>query len=151
MVMAGADGYFWVFTAVLVDAGRPASTAALFASDCSAASCALVAVVEVVVADFEPLLPAETAKAMPTMAAATTTRMITLRTCLRRFWRCASSASLASLAARWRALFSLGTGADPSERLAAPPVGRWAPVPVSTLVGCHSSCRSSGGPRSAAA
>src|SRR5215472_10088999 len=116
MVMVGAEGYFWVFTAVLGEAGQPAWMAVLFAWACSAASCALVAVVEDVVvdADFEPLLPAETAKAMPTMAASTTTRMITLRTWRRRFWRCASSASRASLAARWRALFSLGTRADPS-------------------------------------
>ena len=52
---------------------------------------------------------------MPTMTPATTTTMTPLRICLRRFCRWASAASRASLAARWRALLSLGTARDPTQ------------------------------------
>ena len=54
--------------------------------------------------------------AIPTMAPATTTTRIRLRICRRRFvGRLASAASRASLAARWRALLSLGTARDPTQ------------------------------------
>ena len=50
---------------------------------------------------------------MPTMTPAITTTMTPLRICLRRFCCLASAARRASRAARWRALFSLGTAARP--------------------------------------
>src|SRR5580700_6932584 len=134
--MAGADGYFWVFTRVLVLAGQPALTATALAWACRAAS--LVAAVVVVTLDWDStgflLFLPDRRKAIPTTAAAMTTTMTTLRTCRRRFWRLASSASRASLAARWRALFSLGTARDPTQSPGGPPIapgGRWAAAPGS--------------------
>src|SRR6516162_3087322 len=116
MVMGGADAYFWVFTVVLGLAGQPALAAAAFASAWSWASDLPAALAVVDVVDFlGELLPFDTAKTIPTMTPATTTTMMALRICLRRLAVLASAASRASLAARWRARLSLGTGADPSQ------------------------------------
>jgi len=93
IVVAGADEYFCVFTVVLVLAGQPALTATSFAWACSLASVPVAATVVVVVLslDFEAallllLLPPETRKTIPTITPTTTTAMMPLRICLRRFW-----------------------------------------------------------------
>ena len=103
-----------MFTRVLVLAGQPALTATASACACSVALAPL-AVVLVDVLALGVLFPLETAMAIPTMAPATTTTRIRLRICRRRFVRLASAASRASLAARWRALLSLGTARDPTQ------------------------------------
>ena len=131
IVIGGAAAYFWVLTVAWVLAGQPALTATALAWACSLAFVPWAAVVVLVTGDLEatvgPLL--ETRKAMPTIAPAATSTMITLRSCRRCFFCLASAASRASLAARWRALLSLGTGADPTQSR------EWVsdrPVPVGT-------------------
>ena len=73
----------------------------------------VVVVVVVVVADFLGGLLELVRKTIRMMTAAMTTMMMALRICLRRFFALASSARRISLAARWRALLSLGTARDP--------------------------------------
>jgi hypothetical protein len=78
MAMAGAEGYFWVFTVVLVLAGQPAFTATSFAFSCG-----------VLALEFDPVLlvlPPDTRKTIPTITPTMTTMMMLFRICLRRFW-----------------------------------------------------------------
>jgi hypothetical protein len=70
-------------------------------------------VVVVVVADFLGGLLELVTKTIRMITAAMTTTMMALRICLRRFFALASAARRISLAARWRALLSLGTARDP--------------------------------------
>ena len=115
MVIGGAAEYCWVFTRALVLAGQPAATAILLAAACSVASFEWLATVVVVVDDeddFFGLLELVRNTIRRTTPAMTTT-MTVLRICLRRFFALASAARRSSLAARWRALLSLGTARDP--------------------------------------
>src|SRR6516165_1872270 len=114
MVIGGAAEYFWSFTLVFGLAGQPALTAASLAWAWSWALLPCAALTVVVVWDADLLLPLETAKAIPTMAPATTRTMTPLRIRRRRFFALASDANRSSRAARCRARFSLGTGADPT-------------------------------------
>src|SRR5580658_3635605 len=112
IVTGGAAAYCCVLTRVFVLAGQPAATAAALAAFWAA----LVATV-VVVDDFAAgflLLFDDTAKTIPTMMIATTATMIRLRICWRRLRDLAWAARRASLAARCRALLSLGTGRHPT-------------------------------------
>ena len=72
----------------------------------------VVVVVDVDEAGFFGLLELAT-KMITMMTAAMTPMMTVLRIDLRRFFALASSARRISLAARWRARLSLGTGRDP--------------------------------------
>ena len=72
-----------------------------------------VVVVVVVVADFLGGLLELVRNTMPMTMPAMTATTMTLRICLRRFFALASAARRISLAARWRALLSLGTARDP--------------------------------------
>jgi len=74
---------------------------------------AVVVVVVVVVADFLGGLLELVRNTMPMTMPAMTATTMTLRICLRRFFALASAARRISLAARWRALLSLGTARDP--------------------------------------
>src|SRR6516165_378243 len=124
MVIGGAAEYFCSFTLVCGLAGHPALTATSLAWVCSLAFAewAELAVVEVEDCDPTDLLPLDTANAMPTIAPATTRTMMPLRIRTRRFLAWASATNRASRAARWRARFSLGTGADPIQSPSDPPV-----------------------------
>ncbi len=137
-----------MFTTVLVLAGQPALTATALAWACNLASAAVAAVVVLVVVlptldceDTGVLFPPETMKAIATMTPATTTTMIALRICLRRFCCLASAASRASLAARWRALLSLGTARDPTQSPGCPRIAH----PGRRGVGARGGCRGGGG------
>ena len=84
---------------------------------------AVLADVVVVVDAADPFfeLLEEVRKTIPMTTRTITATTMTLRICLRRFLALASSARRSSLAARWRALFSLGTGRDPIR----PPTACW--------------------------
>jgi hypothetical protein len=70
-------------------------------------------VVVVVVADFLGGVLELVTKTIRMITPAMTATMMALRICFRRFFALASAARRISLAARWRALLSLGTARDP--------------------------------------